>query len=1440
MSDSGFTEVPGAAPPHLQAADYPSNSGVANTQPAPVQDLSATDPAYAPIPGIAPEVDLGPEQPSGPTTVFHGGPRYVTEGRGANRVMVDTSTTVTQGVAGPHLQAADYPSNSGIYNKEDAARAAGYSWQDIDAHIGPAQVAAQDAGYTQDEINQYLGYASPDAMVSRNTQAWAQVQHYDPKTLQPTSDGALDLTANPNWKGDYAAALLRGEVKGPKDFADNYAASAITASGAKNPQLLAAGAAGADQMASQLPGRRDLTDAALSLGGAFDVAKQNLMGHWEDTGQNPLDAAIKAQSDPALAAKLTTQPPPNTPWWAMGDPEAQAAADVSMAIAPAISDAFHRYSEWRLSQPDANVSWGDWKKELKSNPDELTNLAFGVGGGAIERVGTPLVDALFPKITEALDHLPEPKTDVIDLSKPPGEAVTQVPASEALKPVQPAVRQKPEPVAAGAEALAITPVEEAKPLPFEETATPAEKIEALAQEVIETNTPTIREYAPLTDEQIANFKDLEAPGGPVHFMTSMRDELQSRVNALHKEMDREDIEPDEWGHLDQQREVMQQHLDDLSTTVDQLDPDQIAGIAESFGYVGKAEPNTKANMQGVLNAKADQLETMRLTREGHLPDEFDRPNFFQNLAKNEDPATQELAKGYDTATALRNFFGQVIPDALKDITGAQPNPLLANAAPRFRYREQVTAGEDYATRLMVGPNNVQAAHVGAILDKHILDFAPHMQEWNDSLDALEKGFPGMPPEDTVIGKFIGHMQGIPGFILDPNNNFSKIADELKNVNEFAYGWLQWAADNGMMDQPGYIRNYFRQRWTKPNEADRIFGGGGRAGDTSGTKKRTIPNWFDGLRAGLIPRDRDPLKIVLQDVTGKLRLANHANMLQTMMNEGWVRTADKSQPGDIRLNYWGKELYAQPGLAKIYNRWANMRDLPPGLEKTADFLNQMKNTSVGLKLLFPIWHTLLVTKELLASGYARAWDELTHGEFERAASSIVSSTAVIPRFIEIARADKARMARYLDFGSLAPGQKSTDRVVQLIVNAGSQMGPRQASYRAGYRQNLQGSIAAGRTFGQYVADLSKRKQIMGTLVNDIRESWKPAMTFDANGKSTMTPKTALAIPGLALHELGTALTSVGGPLFDQLIPMMRRAVIFENADALLRHNINASDEYLTKRLTQVVKNTDDRYGEMQQETLFWPRWARMIANGTMISTSFFYGTFRWALNSVGIKSISRRGGIHMEWNPIATKSLIALGLVTAISNTMYQKLKTGEWPQMLLDLEFPHPVAGQPGRVQGPGQDKEFVDWAKIAVNATSAGIDNGWGAALMATTTGLYSYATGKEYDVPDLLRTFETGENPIGLRPGYMPGFGGGLPGMILRQLAPMLLTNPDEISAALKLSWPEKLVLREAPKWAEDWNAWRGDATHGQIGLHREWTAQMIKRARQDAQRTGVPFDQ
>jgi len=1221
----------------------------------------------------------------------------------------------------------------------------------------------------------------------------------------PDPEQPLDLTASPTWKSDYSAALMNGEALGPRDFADHYALGALQAAHEihgfddSNQDVVDArfqsAALGADQLAAQLPGRRDWTDAALSL--APDPlspehvqVRQSLLQHWQDTDQHPLDAAVKAQTDPVLRDKLLTPPP---------EPE-HAHSIVNDFLATTAQTLWQPFEDTALKFPSPSHAWEaavagaqkawnngelfEYDKAIQKlhedHPGPLTlalsqlagasDLGLHAAGMALFGLGAAGYSLLDEALARHPDNpeeaartavsmaysfpmglkgtiglhvpkfAPDPPAKMIDLAKEPGEAVSDVPAMEAFIPphsglavsdVLPIGDRIQNPIIAfhgtphdfvlfskdhigGGEGAQIygrglyfaehpevasqykdagglrftngEVYDEANPqhlaaleLHFANGDRLAAKV-AIQKLINDRSAPQdmSENYAHALDALNKREPLPELVGGGNLYKVALHvdknalldwdkpleeqsETVQTAVKQLlQKDGDGTDLFPigmtgqsfhqymvNLWGPTLASHELHDAGI--LGTKyLDGFSRQEGEGTHNYVIFYDNAIQMLEKNGKPVKFSPAQNMQALVQEHQYAGKEVSDDPKFFENLAVDQDPKTQELGRGYDTARHVLNFFTQTIPQALRDIQGAvtRPPPAWGGRAPvpeelprgeRVSRLAMMDNAESLIRKFPIGRAGAQSKYVGSVLDELRPLVNPHMKEWDEALDSYEAykkqggnvPYGGVEPWNTTIGQLIGHMQGVPGFALAPDHPLTPVANVLRDLNLWSHNWLDHAASLGIIDVPSYIQNYYRQMWKDPNQAD--IWAGGRQGSSAGLMHRTVPDWFEGLRGGLIPKERNPLNLTLQDISAKFRHIAAQEVIKEARDRGWAKYGSEAPNfGDVRLNGLGAQrrmnymvdvkdengnvigqqpgghdeyLYAHPGFARIYNNWVSTHDMPVELNRAANVLANLKNGVVGYQLSLPLYHLAVVIQEAMGGGYGNALQELARGEFGRGAADILKSTLFPWKATELYLKGRAGYDRYLEFGGMTPTQISQDPLIKSVVDAGIYMGPRQQIYRAGTAPNI-------------IKSLMEKD-----LGNQLRADWNKIVGPNGNG--------ILAVPGVTMHEMGRLISSIGAPLFDDVIPYIKAGTNLERARTFLRQNRTADEFVASRRIRQIIKNTDDRLGEMNQEALFWPRWAKHVANATMISTGWVYGTVRYTAAAFGVKlaGTGTRGGVE---------------------------------------------------------------------------------------------------------------------------------------------------------------------------------------------------------------------
>jgi hypothetical protein len=209
-----------------------------------------------------------------------------------------------------------------------AARLAGYSWGDIDNHVQDSTATALAQGYTQPEIDAHLGNQPPDDMhgrlVNNMLSSFSSAEAPLPEHAGVTSSAlGTDTTAvesaPDHMRSAYASALLNNETTGPTDFAQGWASALNTAldfHGSALPDDHVAQVA--DNAAATLPGPKEFTDAAIAAAHESGtppsvplvrITKDNLVEHYAQTGELPLDYVKRNQDNMDEIARVTAIKP---------------------------------------------------------------------------------------------------------------------------------------------------------------------------------------------------------------------------------------------------------------------------------------------------------------------------------------------------------------------------------------------------------------------------------------------------------------------------------------------------------------------------------------------------------------------------------------------------------------------------------------------------------------------------------------------------------------------------------------------------------------------------------------------------------------------------------------------------------------------------------------------------------------------------------------------------------------------------------------------------------------------------------------------------------------------------------------------------------------------------------------------------------------------------
>jgi len=152
-----------------------------------------------------------------------------------------------------------------------------------------------------------------------------------------------------------------------------------------------------------------------------------------------------------------------------------------------------------------------------------------------------------------------------------------------------------------------------------------------------------------------------------------------------------------------------------------------------------------------------------------------------------------------------------------------------------------------------------------------------------------------------------------------------------------------------------------------------------------------------------------------------------------------------------------------------------------------------------------------------------------------------------------------------------------------------------------------------------------------------------------------------------------------PVFQYYVPWLKNQAAMDAMKTYLDAHPDISRGDFAAYGRKVASMMDARFGEMNSKNIFWNATAKKMAQTAAISWSFTLGQARQAMGAasdaarIPDKLYSKAKGTLPNTEEIWTDRLsyaVAIGLGTAMVNSVYQYLKTGQLPQSGQDVLNP--------------------------------------------------------------------------------------------------------------------------------------------------------------------------
>lgn len=601
------------------------------------------------------------------------------------------------------------------------------------------------------------------------------------------------------------------------------------------------------------------------------------------------------------------------------------------------------------------------------------------------------------------------------------------------------------------------------------------------------------------------------------------------------------------------------------------------------------------------------------------------------------------------------------------------------------------------------------------------------------------------------------------------------ADDIGKVYE---GWRNKITQTLKPDQvPNFIQDYYSHIWKdKPTVVADKLGSAAKQGSGRSFKARMIPTISDGIKAGLTPKFENPIEstmaysqnmsryVATHDMLNELKSQGYAKWYgpgSKNIPQGWVpldgimtkKTAPMTAGGAVT---GGRpiQLYAPQDAARVFNNF-----ISKGMDKgdAAPFYQAARATANGmtqLKLGLSAYHLATMANEAVISDYARAFRAASRGEFKTAARAAGSGLANIPTIGGKTAMRGLKMQRELL-------DKAMPDAMSKVVN--------DAFVRSGGTLKMD-PFYRTRASGSFFNAIEK-----GTFKKELKEAAEHI--YDKPLRGTVD---------LASNIIQTT----AAPLFEKYIPMVKRGAFASEMEDFLKAKPAATQAEIDKEAIKIADSIDNRFGELNQDNLFWNKTLKQAAQIALLSPTWTLGTVREIAG--GLKDAGMAVGDIGKGEGLSRRAAYIAGLAanTAMMSAAYQYLKTGKAPGGARDLMAPQTggtdvTSHQPERVLTPGYQKDVYAFGYDFPNHI---LDESVNKLNPAVQTGR-ALITNKDYQGHDVFR-------PEGAP--KLPGEDEKLRDFLMDQFLPISISQFGSKKKGTNISGGESaLGLRAAPSY-------------------------------------------
>jgi hypothetical protein len=700
--------------------------------------------------------------------------------------------------------------------------------------------------------------------------------------------------------------------------------------------------------------------------------------------------------------------------------------------------------------------------------------------------------------------------------------------------------------------------------------------------------------------------------------------------------------------------------------------------------VGDAEPRPAASefsarARAEAEAKAGAKESRDIAR-----DEKERDAIIRKIERDENRKADQAA-----------FREQARADAVRE-GKAQTGWLSRLRTSPWRTAKQRADGfakRFYANEIMAairqarGMNKHETEMARARLQEYRKTINPLIGEHRKWIREMHRDPDTAAKNPSRIQQLINHIEAVDGYRLSDTDPLFKVAEALRNE----YSRMRTEIEGHFPDFSSFYDDYYRHLWARPDKLDDRIGFS-RQGTAQSLKQRKWMTMMDGIRNGATPKILDPLDNMLhyaqgmRDFLAAKGILDHYRVRDVVYYGTGARAA-----GDIPLKGRAAEIgkkdggimraYAPGGFASKYNSWVGRgfydwgRDYGIDVGAAYDKLQIATSLMTGFKLAISGFHAMNIAQEAAAAGLAKALGHLSHGEFLRFAGELALSVPIIPKVIQQrikgkriqklyqetrgieyrVSGEPMRSPNSLLYGDNILVSNSTREeraIVDLLVRANAQFIGRGQEYMIGGMGQKGPLPHFGFAFKP------------STHATWRAEHAQAARDVIGHSDEAVAKRVVASIPRgirFVADEAASVTNMIMAPLFDHTIPHIKIAASFDELAMWVRQHPDASFEEKMSVARRISDSMDNRFGEMVQDNMFWPRVLKQVFNAAVVSVGWEWGTLRAFGGAV--KELLHAGDTHLPDQHFMphVRWLAGATATYALQNSYYQYFMTQQFP-----------------------------------------------------------------------------------------------------------------------------------------------------------------------------------